>query len=45
MQGNSGSRGFLALETDMPHPEYEEQEERMITESIHYLKEVGASVG
>ncbi len=41
----AGYRGFLALETDMPHPEYEEQEERMIAESIRYLKEVGASVG
>lgn len=42
---DAGYRGFLALETDMPHPDYEGQEERMIEESIRYLKEVGASVG
>jgi 3-oxoisoapionate decarboxylase len=41
----AGYRGFLALETDMPHPDYEGQEERMIDESIRYLKQVGASVG
>jgi sugar phosphate isomerase/epimerase len=41
---DAGYRGFLALETDMPHPDYEGQEERMVEESIRYLKDVGASV-
>jgi sugar phosphate isomerase/epimerase len=41
----AGYRGFLALETDMPHPDYEGQEERMIEQSIRYLREVGTQVG
>jgi len=39
---DSGYRGFLAFETDMPHPEYEGQEERMIEESVKYLKAVSS---
>ena len=34
----SGYRGFLAFEEDMPHPDYEGEEEKMIEESIRYLK-------
>jgi len=37
-------QGFLAFETDMPHPDYEEEEERMIEESIRYLKEVAQNL-
>jgi len=37
-------QGFLAFETDMPHPDYEEQEERMIEESMCYLKGIAQSL-
>jgi len=40
----AGYTGFLAFETDMPHPDYEGQEERMIEESIRYLKRVAANL-
>ncbi len=35
---DSGYKGFLAFETDMPHPDYEGEEEKMIEESMAYLK-------
>jgi 3-oxoisoapionate decarboxylase len=38
----NGYQGFLAFETDMPHPEYAEREEQMIEKSIHHLKQVAA---
>lgn len=41
---DSGYTGFLAFETDMPHPDYEGEEERMIKESIDYLKTVAANL-
>jgi 3-oxoisoapionate decarboxylase len=41
---DSGYGGFLAFETDMPHPDYEEKEEKMIEESIGYLKKVAAGL-
>ena len=41
---DAGYEGFLAFETDMPHPDYEGQEERMIEESIAYLKQVGGNL-
>lgn len=41
---DSGYQGFLAFETDMPHPDYEDQEERMVEESIAYLKQVAADL-
>ncbi|SDT98758.1 Sugar phosphate isomerase/epimerase [Verrucomicrobium sp. GAS474] len=41
----AGYKGFLAFETDMPHPDYEGEEERMIEESMAYLKGVAARVG
>lgn len=37
-------KGFLAFETDMPHPDYKDQEERMIEESIQYLKGVAKNL-
>jgi sugar phosphate isomerase/epimerase len=40
----NGYRGFLAFEGDMPHPDYEGQEEKMIEESVRYLKEVVADL-
>jgi sugar phosphate isomerase/epimerase len=41
---DAGYKGFLAFETDMPHPDYEEKEEKMIEESIDYLKKVAGSL-
>lgn len=41
---DAGYTGFLAFETDMPHPDHEGQEDRMVEESIRYLKEVAASL-
>lgn len=35
----SGYEGFLAFETDMPHPDWENNEEGMVEKSIRYLKE------
>jgi hypothetical protein len=40
----NGYQGFLAFEEDMPHPDYEGQEEKMIEESIRYLKEVASDL-
>ena len=40
----NGYQGFLAFEGDMPHPDYEGQEEKMIAESIRYLKEVASQL-
>jgi sugar phosphate isomerase/epimerase len=40
----NGYRGFLAFEEDMPHPDYEGQEEKMIEESIRYLKQVASDL-
>lgn len=40
----AGYKGFLAFETDMPHPDYEEKEEQMIQESIKYLKGVASDL-
>jgi 3-oxoisoapionate decarboxylase len=40
----NGYRGFLAFESDMPHPLYENREEAMIEVSIGYLKSVAASL-
>ena len=41
---DSGYRGFLAFETDMPHPDYAEREEEMVEKSIAYLKSVAANL-
>jgi 3-oxoisoapionate decarboxylase len=41
---DAGYQGFLAFETDMPHPNYEGREEAMIEESIKYLKQVAGSL-
>ena len=41
---DAGYRGFLAFETDMPHPDYENDEERMVEESIGFLKETAAKL-
>ena len=38
----SGYKGFLAFETDMPHPNYRDNEEAMIEESMRHLKAVAA---
>ena len=40
----NGYQGFLAFETDMPHPDYAEREEQMIEKSIRYLKTVAANL-
>lgn len=36
--------GFLAFETDMPHPDYTGREEEMVEKSISYLKNVSANL-
>lgn len=36
----SGYQGFLAFETDMPHPDYRDREEEMIEESMRNLKAI-----
>lgn len=41
----NGYTGFLAFETDMPHPSYRDREEAMIEESISYLKSVATQLG
>lgn len=41
---DAGYQGFLAFETDMPHPEYEGCEEVMVEKSIRYLKSVASSL-
>jgi 3-oxoisoapionate decarboxylase len=41
---DNGYSGFLAFEADMPHPDYEGQEERMVEESIRYLKEIASTL-
>ena len=41
---DTGYQGFLAFEADMPHPDYEDQEETMVEESIRYLKEVASAL-
>ncbi len=41
----SGYRGFLAFETDMPHPQYRDREEDMIAESMKYLHGVAGRLG
>lgn len=41
---DNGYRGFLAFETDMPHPQYQDREEAMIEESMAYLKKVTATL-
>ena len=41
---DSGYQGFLAFETDMPHPEYAEREEEMVEKSIRHLKSVTANL-
>jgi sugar phosphate isomerase/epimerase len=41
---DAGYQGFLAFETDMPHPDYTGREEEMIEKSVHYLKSVAASL-
>ncbi len=40
----AGYEGFLAFETDMPHPSWENNEEGMIEKSIQYLKKVALEV-
>jgi sugar phosphate isomerase/epimerase len=41
---DNGFQGYLAFETDMPHPDYEEKEEQMIEESIRNLKAISATL-
>ncbi len=41
---DSGYQGFLAFETDMPHPDYAGREEEMVEKSMAYLKEVARSL-
>jgi 3-oxoisoapionate decarboxylase len=42
---DSGYKGFLAFETDMPHPDYEGREEEMVEKSMRYLKSVASRLG
>ena len=41
---DAGYTGFLAFETDMPHPDYAGREEEMVEKSIRYLKGMAASL-
>ena len=41
---DTGYTGFLAFETDMPHPDYTEREEEMVEKSVRYLKQVAANL-
>jgi sugar phosphate isomerase/epimerase len=41
---DAGYTGFLAFETDMPHPDYAGREEEMVAKSVHYLKNVAANL-
>jgi sugar phosphate isomerase/epimerase len=41
---DNGYQGFLAFETDMPHPDYADQEEQMIEKSIRHLKSVAGNL-
>ena len=41
---DTGYTGFLAFETDMPHPDYTEREEEMVEKSVQYLKQVAANL-
>ncbi len=41
---DAGYRGFLAFESDMPHPDYSEREEEMVEKSMAYLKAVAANL-
>ncbi len=41
---DAGYQGFLAFETDMPHPDYRDREEEMIEKSIRHLKNVTANL-
>jgi sugar phosphate isomerase/epimerase len=41
---DEGYTGFLAFETDMPHPDYTDREEEMIEKSIRYLKNIAANL-
>ncbi len=40
----AGYQGFLAFETDMPHPDYTEREEEMVEKSVKYLKSVAENL-
>lgn len=41
---DAGYTGFLAFETDMPHPDYTDREEEMVEKSIRYLKKIAANL-
>lgn len=41
---DAGYTGFLAFETDMPHPDYTEREEEMVEKSIRHLKHIAANL-
>jgi len=41
---DSGYEGFLAFETDMPHPDYEGREEEMVEKSIRHLKKISSEL-
>lgn len=41
---DSGYQGFLAFETDMPHPDYEDREEEMIEKSIRHLQQISKNL-
>ncbi len=41
---DTGYTGFLAFESDMPHPDYAEREEEMVEKSIVHLKGVAAGL-
>lgn len=41
---DAGYTGFLAFETDMPHPDYTDREEEMVEKSIRYLKKIASNL-
>lgn len=38
-------QGFLAMEIDFLHPDYKENEDKAVAQSVKYLKKIAASVG
>jgi sugar phosphate isomerase/epimerase len=41
---DAGYQGFLAFETDMPHPDWTGREDEMVAKSVAYLKRVAAEL-
>ncbi|MEY5027466.1 MAG: hypothetical protein RLZZ244_2994 [Verrucomicrobiota bacterium] len=41
---DAGYQGFMAFETDMPHPDWTDREEEMVARSVAYLKDVASEL-